>query len=195
MPAPASPQATDFPSRIDTERLVLRPWMAEDLEPLHDALTESVEHLKPWIPWATPEAPTLEQTEARLGIWLDEFINGDTFLYAALDRSDSALVGGIGFFPRVGPGALEIGYWMRLSRAGSGFATEATKAVTRTGLRIRGIERLEVHLDPANVSSRRVPEKLGYRLLQIRDEDTLDGGTRKTAVFELTRAEVQVKDR
>jgi RimJ/RimL family protein N-acetyltransferase len=190
MPVSASPQATDVPSRIETERLVLRPWVAEDLEALHDALTESVEHLKPWIPWATPKAPTLEQTEARLGIWLDEFINGDTFLYAAFDRADPALVGGIGFFPRIGPGALEIGYWMRLSRAGSGFATEATKAMTSAGLRLRGIERMEIHLDPANVSSRRVPEKLGYRLLEIRDEDAPDGGTRKTAVFELTRAEV-----
>jgi len=189
MPAPASPQASDFPSRIDTERLVLRPWKTEDLEALHDALNESVEHLKPWIPWATPEAPTLEQTEARLGIWLDEFINGDTFLYAAFDRSDSALVGGIGFFPRIGPGALEIGYWMRLSRAGSGLATEATKAMTRVGLRIRGIERLEIHMDPANVSSRRVPEKLGYRLLQIRDDQSADGKARRMAVFELTRGE------
>jgi RimJ/RimL family protein N-acetyltransferase len=191
MPAPASPQATDVPSRIETERLVLRPWSSEDLEALHEALTESVEHLKPWIPWATPKAPTLEQTEARLGIWLDEFVNGDTFLYAALDRSDSALVGGIGWFPRIGPGALEIGYWMRLSRAGSGFATEATRAMTRAGLRIPGIERLEIHLDPANVSSRRVPEKLGYRLLRIDDEDAPDGGTRTTAVFELTLREVE----
>jgi len=191
MSTATSLQATDFPPRIETERLVLRPWLAEDLEALHDALTESVEHLKPWIPWATPKAPTHEQTEARLGIWLDEFINGDTFLYAAFDRSDSTLVGGIGFFPRIGPGALEIGYWMRLSRAGAGFATEATRAMTSAGLRVRGVERLEIHLDPANVSSRRVPEKLGYRLLQIRDEDAPDGGTRRTAVFELTRAEVE----
>jgi len=191
MSAPTSPQATDFPSLIETERLVLRPWLPDDLEALHDALTESVEHLKPWIPWATPEAPTLEQTETRLGIWLDEFSNGDTFLYAVFDRSDSALVGGIGFFPRIGPGALEIGYWMRMSRAGAGFGTEATRAMTRAGLRIRGIERLEIHMDPTNVSSRRVPEKLGYRLLQIRDDEGPDGGTRRTAVFELRREEVE----
>ena len=155
MPAPATPQATDVPSRIETERLVLRPWSSEDLEALHEALTESVEHLKPWIPWAT------------------------------------ANVGGIGWFPRIGPGGLEIGYWMRLSRAGSGLATEATRAMTRAGLRIPGIERLEIHLDPANVSSRRVPEKLGYRLLRIDDEDAPDGGTRTTAVFELTLKEVE----
>jgi RimJ/RimL family protein N-acetyltransferase len=133
----------------------------------------------------------MEQTEARLGIWIDEFVNGDTFLFAALDRSDSTLVGGIGFFPRIGPGALEIGYWMRMSRAGSGFATEATRAMTHAGLRVRGIERLEIHMDPANVSSRRVPEKLGYRLLEIRDDAASDRGSRKTAIFELTRSEAE----
>ena len=190
MSVSASPQATDFPPRIETERLLLRPWIAEDAEALHEALTESVEHLEPWIPWATPHAPTMEQTETRLGIWLDEFINGDTFLYAAFDRSDSTLVGGIGFFPRIGPAALEIGYWMRMSRAGAGFATEATEAMTAVGLRVCGIERLEIHMDPSNVPSRRVPEKLGYRLLEIRDDAGPDGGARRTAVFELRRAEL-----
>jgi RimJ/RimL family protein N-acetyltransferase len=181
--------ASDLPALIETDRLLLRPWQTEDLDALHEALCESVAHLKPWIPWATPESPTLAQAETRLATWLDEFINGETFLFAALDRSDSTLVGGIGYFPRIGPGALEIGYWIRLSRAGSGLATEASRALTDVGLRLPGIERLEIHMDPTNVPSRRVPEKLGYSLLEIHDDHAADGSPRKTAIFMLERAD------
>jgi len=180
-------QASDLPGVIETDRLVLRPWQTDDLEALHEALCESVAHLKPWIPWATPEAPTLAQAEARLATWLDEFVAGETFLFAVFDRSDSTLVGGIGYFPRIGPGGLEIGYWIRLSRAGSGFATEASRALTDVGLGLPGIDRLEIHMDPTNVSSRRVPEKLGYSLLEIHDDHGADGSPRQTAVFVLER--------
>lgn len=187
MTAPPALQASDLPGVIETTRLVLRPWQADDLDVLHEALCESVEHLKPWIPWATPEAPTLAQAEARLATWLDEYINGDTFLYAIFDRSDATLVGGIGYFPRIGPGGLEIGYWIRLSRAGSGFATESTRALTDVGLRLPGVDRLEIHIDPENGTSRRVPEKLGYSLLGIVDDAKADGTPRKTVVFVLER--------
>jgi RimJ/RimL family protein N-acetyltransferase len=189
MSDPPPLQASDLPSLIQTDRLLLRPWRAEDLDALHEALTESVEHLKPWIPWATPEAPTLAESDARLTTWLDDFINAETFLFAAFDRTDSTLVGGIGYFPRVGPGALEIGYWIRLSRAGSGFATEASRALTDVGLGLPGIERLEIHMDPTNVTSRRVPEKLGYSLLELRDDPKPDGTARQMAVFVLSGAD------
>lgn len=187
MTVPPALQASDLPGLIETDRLLLRPWRTDDLDALHEALCESVAHLKPWIPWATPEAPTLAQSEARLTTWLDEFINGDTFLFAAIDRADASLVGGIGYFPRIGAGGLEIGYWIRLSRAGSGFATEASRALTDVGLGLPGIQRLEIHMDPTNVSSRRVPEKLGYSLLEIREDAKADGTPRQTAVFVLER--------
>lgn len=176
-----------LPARIETERLVLRPWEAADAAGLHEALVESVGHLKPWIPWATPEAPTLEQARRRMGVWIEEFRSGVNFVYAAVERSGGGVLGGAGLYPRVGPGGIEVGYWIRLSRAGAGFATEATRALTHAGFGVPGIGRIEIHTNPANLASRRVPMKLGYGLASIRrGERQRDGSVRDTEVYELT---------
>jgi len=178
-----------LPSRIETERLILRPWQAGDEADLQQALGESVAHLKPWIPWVTTEPPTRDQTRSRLQVWIDEFASGANFVYAVLDRSDGRVAGGAGLYPRVGPGGIEIGYWIRLSRAGSGFATEAARALTPAGFGLAGIDRVEIHTSPANEASRRVPEKLGYVLEEVRkDVPQRDGSVRDSAVYTLSAA-------
>src|SRR5690606_27441365 len=95
--------------------------------------------------------------------------------------------------PRIGPGAREIGYWVRVDQAGRGIATEATAALTRIAFEIEGIRRVEVRCDPANSRSRRVPEKLGFT-----HEGTLrshvlntDAVPRDTMVWSLVRSEYE----
>lgn len=176
-----------LPPRLETERLLLRPWELADAAQLEEALGESVDHLLPWIPWATREAPSRKQTEGLLAGWIAQRVDGDNFMYAVFDRETGTLVGGIGLYARVGPDALEVGYWIRQSAAGRGLATEATRALTGVGLGVPGIRRLEIHTDPRNLASRRVPEKLGYTLTIIRrGEYGLGGGEpRDTAIYEL----------
>jgi RimJ/RimL family protein N-acetyltransferase len=182
-----------LPARIDTERMILRSWRLEDAPLVHEALTESTNELKPWIPWATPEPPTMEQTLTRLRTWVEEFASGKTFVYAAFDRQESLPIGAIGLYPRIGPGGLEIGYWIRSTLAGRGFASEGTRALTHAGFAVPGIDRIEIHCDPANTASRRIPEKLGYRLAEIRQNDRApDGATHETAVYLLTRTDYEV---
>lgn len=166
----------------------MRPWKPEDRGPLRAALVESVDHLLPWIPWATESAPTLEETAALLAGWIAQRDAGENFIYAVFDRVGGDLVGGIGLYARVGPDALEIGYWIRRSATGRGLATEATRALTGIGLGVPGVRRLEIHTDPRNLSSRRVPEKLGYRLTSVRQDGPGPAGDgRDTAVYELRR--------
>jgi RimJ/RimL family protein N-acetyltransferase len=168
---------------------MLRPWQVGDATGLQVALGESVDHLKPWIPWAPPAPPTIDETADRLSIWIEEFRSGTTYIFAAFDRSDSSLIGGVGLYPRVGPDALEIGYWIRLARAGCGFATEASQALTHVGFSVTDISRIEIHTSPANLSSARVPEKLGYALLETRPRELEPGDAlEENAVFTLTRA-------
>lgn len=177
------------PTRILTPRLVLRRWQIKDTPALVDALTESVDHLQPWIPWATATPPTRHQAEMRLRIWRDEFGEGTNFVYAAIDRADGSLVGGVGLYPRIGRGGLEIGYWIRFSRAGMGFATEATLALTRAGFRVDRINRIEIHCDPKNEPSRRIPERLGFRYVSEQHERRPDGTVRDVAIYRMTRRE------
>jgi len=131
----------------------------------------------------------MDEATDRLSSWIEEFRTGTTYIFAAFDRSDSSLIGGVGLYPRVGPDALEIGYWIRRARAGSGFATEASQALTHVGFSIADIARIEIHISPANLSSARVPEKLGYALSETRPRELEPGGTpEETAVYTLTRA-------
>ena len=48
-----------LPARIETDRLVLRPWTTDDAEALGVAITESLDHLRPWMPWTAAEPVSL----------------------------------------------------------------------------------------------------------------------------------------
>lgn len=53
--------------RIATPRLVLRGWQPADAEAMQAAIRESLEHLKPWMPWAhSEEQETVQDKIERL---------------------------------------------------------------------------------------------------------------------------------
>lgn len=186
--APTSDMAAP-PARIETERLVIRRWRIEDAPLLRDAVDSSLEHLRAWMPWAMSEPATLEQTESRLAGYGEAFDAGTDFVYGVFDEQEATVVGGTGLHTRVVEGGLEVGYWVRASETRRGYATEVARALTTAGLAMAGVTRIEIHCDPRNVVSRRIPERLGYRLVETRRGDKLtpDGQPRDTAVFEMTR--------
>lgn len=168
MTLPTSSGPLPLPPSLETERLRLRPWVLHDAPALQAALAESVDHLAPWIPWATREPPDDERARALLARWVEERERGDNLIYAMERRGDGTLVGGVGLYDRVGPGRLEIGYWVRRSQTGLGFASEAVAALGETGLGVSGVEEIRLHTDVENLASRRVAERLGYRLVEVR---------------------------
>ena len=53
-----------------------------------------------------------------------------------------------GLHPRVGPGGLEIGYWIRASATRQGIVTESTAALTRVGFEVCEADRIEIRIEP-----------------------------------------------
>jgi len=45
-----------------------------------------------------------------------------------LDATETGVLGEVGLMPRIGPGALEIGYWVHIDHVGRRLATEASHA-------------------------------------------------------------------
>jgi RimJ/RimL family protein N-acetyltransferase len=174
------------PRRIETENLVLRPWRAPDAPLLRDAIDSSLDHLRAWMPWAMKEPASLEDTFARLARYAAKFDAGEDFVYGIFNRDETSVLGGTGLHRRIAADALEIGYWIRADQVRRGFAVEAARALTEAGLAVPGIVRIQIHCDPANVVSRRIPERLGYRLIEHRSGDTIDprGLPRDTVVYE-----------
>jgi RimJ/RimL family protein N-acetyltransferase len=150
------------PRRIVTERLLLRRHGEADAPLLKDAVDSSLEHLRPFMEfaWFAPE-PVAAVAE-RIDEVRRNFEQGVGWTYAVLSPEGSELIGGAGLHRRVGPEALEIGYWLRASRVGQGLATEAAAALTRVAFECCGVVRTEIHIDPANTASLAIPVRLGY---------------------------------
>jgi len=152
------------PRRIESRRLILRCWEAADAPLFEAALRASRDHIGAWISPAWDEPSELDGIARRLEQFRAEFQAGIGFVYAMLDATETEVLGEAGLMPRIGPGALEIGYWVHADHVGRGLATEATHALTLAGLALSEVERIEIHCDPANVPSAAVPRRLGYRL-------------------------------
>ena len=163
--------------RIETERLVVRCWSPEDAPLLKDAIDTSLDHLRPWMPWAHSEPQTLAQKAALLRRFRAQFDLDEDYVYGVFTRDESRVLGGTGLHLRVGPGAREIGYWIRADAEGHGFVTEAVAALTRVGFEHERLERIEIRCDPENARSAAVPRRLGYEheaTLRARVRDAQD---------------------
>src|SRR4051794_6363946 len=147
------------PYRIETERLVLRCWDPTDADALDAAVAESLEELRPWMQWAA--APMVEPTAEVLRRFRGAFDMGHEFVLGVFSH-DGSVVGGSGLHTRSAAG-LEIGYWVRTSLTGQGFATEAAATLTRVAIERCGVARMDIQVEPANAPSLRVARKLGYR--------------------------------
>lgn len=177
--------------RIQTPRLVLRCWQPADAPLLAEAVTASLDHLRPWMPWAHAEPEELEAKVQRLRGFRAAFDIDRDYVYAIFTPDEREVVGGTGLHPRIGAGALEIGYWISARHIGNGYATEAARALTRVGFEIHNLERMEIRCDPLNQRSASVPRKLGYTLdatLRARIRG-VDGTMRDTMVWSLLRGE------
>jgi ribosomal-protein-serine acetyltransferase len=147
------------PARVPIGDLVLERWSLDDLDSLFVAITANLEHLRPWMPWAANHgrdfvARFLSESIAGWG-------RGARFEYAVRDR-EAALVGSAGLMGRIGPGGLEIGYWVDRLHTGRGIATLATAALSEMGLALDTVDRVEIHHDEANLASGAVPRRLGF---------------------------------
>jgi RimJ/RimL family protein N-acetyltransferase len=150
------------PYRIETERLVIRCYEPADAPLLKDAIDSSLDHLRPFSAWIDAEPQSVEQKAELLEQFRIAFDSAEAFVYGIFDSDESELLGGTGLHPRIGPGGLEIGYFVRASATRQGIATEATAVLTRVGFEVCEADRIEIRIDPNNHRSFGVPQKLGF---------------------------------
>lgn len=169
----AAAMPTHPPDLIDAGLLVLRRATVADAEAMAQSVADNLDHLAPWMPWATPEAGTLAVQRERLAAVDAAWQAGEEFNYLAVSKENGSILGRFGLHRRIGPGALELGYWLSADAVGHGYATAGARALTTAALSLSDIHRVEIHCDEANVRSRGVPERLGYRLDRI-DADEVE---------------------
>jgi ribosomal-protein-serine acetyltransferase len=153
-----------LPQRLEEPGgLVLRRWVPSDAEALGRAVAESVEHLRPWMAWIAEEPVPVERRRARIAEWAEAWRAGGDVLLGVF--YEGLIAGGCGLHRRLGPGGLEIGYWIHPSFLRRGLATRTARLLTDAAFAVPGIDRVEIHHDKANLASAGVPRKLAFKWL------------------------------
>ncbi|HED64318.1 MAG TPA: N-acetyltransferase [Planctomycetes bacterium] len=150
------------PTKLLGERVHLVAFTSADEAELTEVLNRNAAHLGPWMPWAQ-DLPRSASTNREFLESVAADRANDTDHGFALRRADTGeLVGATGLHRRVGPGGIEIGYWLDSGHTGRGLVTEAAAIATAAGFEHFGAMRMEIHVAPDNARSLRVPERLGY---------------------------------
>ena len=148
--------------RIETERLVVRCYGPGDVQMLADSVAASVDHLKPWMPWAHAEPEPLQAKVDRIQRFRGEFDRGEGYVYGIFNKDENRLLGGTGIHGHLGEDEMEIGYWIHKDFVNRGMVTESTAGLVRVAFELVHIHRLVIHCDPENFASAAIPRKLGF---------------------------------
>ena len=164
MPGVDQPLLLDFPDQFETERLILRAPKLGDGQMINEAIKESHAELKLWLTWADP-LPSVEQSDEMNRISVAQYLRREVFRSNVFQKSDGRFVGvtSLHHIDWSVP-AFEIGYWVRTSLTGNGYARESVQGITDFAFDVLGAERMEIRCDPPNESSAAVARRAGYTL-------------------------------
>jgi RimJ/RimL family protein N-acetyltransferase len=191
MPGIDKPILLDFPDQIETERLILRAPRTGDGRVVNEAVIESLEHLKPWMPFAQT-APTPEESEEFIRKATARWLLREDLGLLLFRKSDNLYIGGSGLH-RIdwSVPSFEIGYWVRHQLEGQGYVSEAVQAITHFAFSVLRAERVEIRCDPRNKRSAAVARRAGYSLEGTlrHNKRATDDTLRDTLVFSMIRGE------
>jgi RimJ/RimL family protein N-acetyltransferase len=184
------PILLDVPLSFETERLLVRAPMPGEGPELNAASLETLDDLKPWMPWAQ-EAPSVEETEAYTRKAHADFLVRKDFALRLWLKDGQTLVGSSGLHPRGwAVPKFEIGYWCRKRFQRQGYITEAVRAIARFGFETFDAKRIEIRCAARNERSRRVAERAGFGFDAelVNDRRGPDGKLGNTLVFSMVPA-------
>lgn len=151
---------------LETERLILRRFTEADVEHLVD-LDSDPEVLR-YINGGTPTPRDVMEREIlpRFLGYYDRY-NGYGF-WAAIEKTSGEFLGWFGLYPQdEDTDCLALGYRLRRSAWGKGYATEGAQALIRKGFTELGMRRVFAGTYEYNVASRRVMETVGMKLVRV----------------------------
>jgi len=148
------------PTVLTTERLILR-WMDERDIDAHYAVFADPEVTRYWSgsPWTDRE-----QAVKGIADTIADYASGSGVRFGIEVKASGELIGNASlhhFFEQ--NRRCEIGYALGSRHWGQGYAYEALHALLDYGFRELDLNRVEADVDPANIPSGRVLEKLGFR--------------------------------
>ncbi|WP_406300894.1 GNAT family N-acetyltransferase [Embleya sp. NBC_00888] len=148
--------SSSFPAGTDltTDRLVLRPWSADELAAVLGDVRSA--------DWA--EDFPAEGDQVIAGVVAEQSDVPRRYGHRQIvERTTGLVVGSISLLWPPNDGALEIGYGVVASRRGRGYAAEATRALVAYALTSPQVDIVYADVELSNPASIRVLEKAGLR--------------------------------
>ncbi len=165
---------------LETERLRLRPRTVDDAEALHTIYSDA--ELMTW--WSHAPHRSIEETRAKMAEpW------GEWRCWSITPAGDDHAIGFVAAGEKRQGNVTEIGYALARAHWGWGYAAEAVSTVIDR-IFAEGQRRVFADTDPENSASRKLLERLGFRLEgMLRGEWETHIGVRDTALYGLLREE------
>jgi ribosomal-protein-serine acetyltransferase len=177
----------DFFLHVD-EHTEVRLLRTDNADSLYDLTMHNREHLARWMSWMdrvldvsdtyaflrAAESEAYEHTAFKAGIWRNSVLIG------CIDLHQIDWVNG----------SARIGYWLDEAHTGRGTMTRAARLLTEYAFEALDLHRIEIHVATENQRSRRIPERLGFRLEGVlREVQRLRGTYLDHALYALLRDE------
>ena len=173
MTVPDDPAHAAPPDRLEAGLLTLVRWHPDHVDAMLAAIDTSFPELRLWMDWAQA-VPTRDELSTVVADGIESFAAGTDINHVLIETASDEIVGRAGIHRRIGPGAVEIGYWVRSDRHRRGYATAAAGALVQAAFEhLPDVERVEIHTDRANVASAGVARKLGFRHLRSEPQEKL----------------------
>jgi len=176
---------------LETERLLLRQFTPDDVDNL--VALDSDPDVMRFINGGRPTSR--EQVEHEI---LPRYVRSNQVsgfgTWAAVEKSSGEFVGWFGFRPPADGSTddPELGYRLRKSAWGQGYATEGSRALIRKGFTEHGVQRVFAHTMTVNLASRRVMEKAGLRFVRtffLAWPESIDGTAHGDVEYALRKAD------
>jgi RimJ/RimL family protein N-acetyltransferase len=151
---------------LETERLVFRRFTEADVDNLFDLDGDPA--VMRFISGGAPTPRRVIEAEV-LPRFLRSYARDDGFgVWAAVEKSTGNFLGWFSLQPRDGASSVEatLGYRLRQSAWGQGYATEGVRALIHEGFAELGVRRMIASTYQDNLASRRVMEKAGLTLVR-----------------------------
>lgn len=147
---------------LETKRLILRCLTMDDLDNLV-ALYHSPEVRK----YYSEGIPSFEETKQELEWMINQcYVKYGFGMWATIEKETDKFIGRCGLTPMdiEGHEEIEVGYMLAREYWGQGLATEAAQAILQYGFEQAGLSRLICVINPENLASSKVAEKIGMKL-------------------------------
>ena len=154
-------QMSVAPVPLQVGEYVVRKYELSDAQALVDAVTESHEHLEPWMPWIKFEPQSVVQREVLISTWSEAWDDRAEFVMGIFlgDR----VIGGTGLHLRGDINTVDIGYWIHVDFVARGIATQVADALTSRAFSLwKEIDTVVIIHDETNLASGKVPDRLGF---------------------------------